>query len=202
MTMPDTFQEGSNWQQSSEPYTIIQVHEADCWPVDDNSGSGTKDQLADGLHPVIAIGGRTAADGRPLNVTGVVVSYRAGLTTATGLAQVNIADGAIVRQYVANVLTYSGGSAATFETAPVVGQPVYVDDSDDLSEGVTLSMSPLNDAGVKNPQAGVLFYCQDEYADAMVGGPNTASTFDTSLSNSLVEQEYCVLLLNVSRDLA
>jgi len=202
MTMPDTFQEGSNWQQSSEPYTIIQVHEADCWPVDDNSGSGTKDQLADGLHPVIAIGGRTAADGRPINVTGVVVSYRAGLTTATGLAQVNIADGAIVRQYVANVLTYSGGSAATFETAPVVGQPVYVDDSDDLSEGVTLSMSPLNDAGVKNPQAGILFYCQDEYADAMVGGPNTASTFDTSLSNSLVEQEYCVLLLNVSRDLA
>jgi hypothetical protein len=202
MTMPDTFYAGTNWQQSSEPHTIIQVQESDCWPVDDRSGTGTKDQLADGLHPVIAIGGRTAADGRPLNVTGVVVSYTgAGAGAATDLVRVNIADGTIVRQYVANVLTYSG-TPATFETTPVPGQPVYVDDSDDLSEGVTLSMSPLSDAGLRNPQAGVLFYCQDEYANAQVGGANATTTFDVVLANSLVEQEYCVLLLNGSRELA
>jgi hypothetical protein len=201
--MPATFYAGTNWQQSSEPHTIIDVQESDCWPVDDRSGSGTKDKLDEGLHPVIALGGRTAADGRPLNITGVVVSYTgAGTGTATDLVRVNIADGTIVRQYVANVLTYSGGDANTFETAPVPLQPVYVDDSDDLGEGVTLSMSPLNDAGVKNPQAGVLFYCQDEYANSQVGGPNSTSTFDTSLADELVEQEYCVLLFNGSRELA
>ena len=202
MTSPDTFQAGTNWQQSSEPLTILQVHEADIWPVADNSGSGTKDEIATGLHPIVAIGGRTAADGRPLNLTGVVVDCLEGLVEAEDLVQVNIADGTIVRQYVANVLTYSGASANTFEQAPVVGQPVYVDDSDDLSEGVTVSLSPLNDADVRNPLAGYLFYCQDEYADNTVGGPNVDSTFDTALANSLVEQEYCVVLVSAARELA
>ena len=123
MTMPDTFYEGTNWQQSSEPHTIVDVQESDCWPVDDRSGSGTKDQLDDNLHPIIAIGGRTAADGRPLNLTGVVVSVNLSvLGTATDRVEVNIADGTIVRQYVANVLTYSEGTAATFEQAPVTDE--------------------------------------------------------------------------------
>jgi hypothetical protein len=98
-------------------------------------------------------------------------------------------------------LTYAGGNPATFEQAPVVGQPVYVDDSDDLSEGVTLSMSPLNDADVRNPLAGYLFYCQDEYADAGVGGPNSSSTFDGTLPNAATEQSYCVILVNAAREL-
>jgi hypothetical protein len=201
--MPTEFQSGTDWQQSSGPITNVDVHEADCWPVDDNAAVLTKDALADGLHPVIAIGGRTAADGRPLNVTGVVMKYEAGLTTATGIAVINIADGMIVRQYVSNILTYSGTVPATFETAPIVGQPVYVDDSQALSAGVTLSMSPLNGhGGLKNPQAGVLWYCQDEMANAEMGGARSAATFDTALSDSEVEQEYCVLLLNISRDLA
>lgn len=200
--MTTEFFSGSNWEQSSGPFVNVQVHESDCWPVADNSGSGTKDALADGLHPVIAIGGRTAADGRPLNLTGVVVSFLVGLTVPVGIAQVNIADGFIVRNYVANVLTYSGGAANTFETAPVVGQPVYVDDSDDLAAGVTLSLSPLNDADVRNPLAGYLWYCQNEYANATVGLANTASTFDGTLADELVQQEYCILLINAARELA
>jgi hypothetical protein len=136
-------------------------------------------------------------------VTGVVVSCNISAAgTATDRVTVNIADGAIVRQYVSNILTYSGGSAYTFETAPVVGQPVYVDDSADLSNGVTLSMSPLNSAGLKNPMAGVLWYCQDEIADGQVGGSRSTATFDTSLPNSETEQIYCVLLINNTRDLA
>lgn len=203
MTMPATFQEGTDWQQSSEPYVLVAVQESDCWPVDDRSGSGTKDQLADGLHPIIAIGGRTAADGRPLNKTGVVVSCNISTAgTATDRIVVNVADGAIVRQYVSNILTYSGGAAATYETAPVVGQPVYVDDSDDLSEGVTCSMSPLNDAGVKNPLAGYLWYCQDEIADGQVGGSRSTATFDTALADEEVEQEFCVLLTSATGELA
>lgn len=206
--MSDVFQLGPDWQDTSGPYVTVPVHEKDIWPVADNSGSGTKDSIFDangdyaGVHPVIAIGGRTAADGRPLNITGIVVSAIPGSTTSLGRVIVNIADGFIVKQWVANVLTYAAGSAATFEQAPVVGQPVYVDDSDDLGEGVTLSMSPLNDADVKNPQAGVLFYCQDEMADSAQGGPNETYSFDTSLANSLVEQEFCVLLFNGSRDLS
>lgn len=193
MTMPDTFQEGANWQQSSEPHCIIDVMETDCWPVDDRSGSGTKDRLTGGLHPVIAIGGRTAALGRPLNMTGVVVSYT-GAGTATDRVEVNVHRGAIVRQYVSNILTYSQGTPATFETAPIVGYPVYVDDSNDLSEGVTLSMSPLNDAGLENPLAGWLWYCQDEIADGVAGGGRTSETFDNTLPNSETEQEFCVML--------
>lgn len=202
MTEPDTFQ-GHPWQQSSEPFLPIDVQESDCWPVDDRSGSGTKDQLDEGLHPVIALGGRTAADGRPFNLTGVVTDmHRTVLGTATDRVEINTADGTIVRQYVANVLTYSSGDADTFEQAPIPFQPVFVDDSDDLSEGVTLSMSPLNDADVRNPLAGYLTYCQDEIADGQAGGARAISTFDTSLANSLVEQSYCVLLINAARELA
>jgi hypothetical protein len=201
--MTTQFYSGPDWEQSSEPHCFVEVQESDCWPVDDRSGSGTKDQLAGGLHPVIAIGGRTAADGRPLNLTGVVTSCNISTAgTATDRIVVNIADGTIVRNYVANVLTYAAGSPATFEQAPVVGQPVYVDDTDDLGEGVTLSMSPLNDADVRNPLAGYLWYCQDEIADGQVGGARSTSTFDSSLSNSLVEQVYCVLLVNAARELA
>lgn len=203
MTMPNTFQEGTNWQQSSLPHVIVDVQESDCWPVDDNSGSGTKDELAPGLHPIVAIGGRTAADGRPLNVVGVVVSYAgAGSGTSTDRVEVNIAHGAIVRQYVSNILTYNGGNPATYEQTPVVGQPVYVDDSNDLSEGVTLSMSPLNDAAVKNPMAGVLWYCQDEIADGAVGGARSSATFDTALPNAETEQEYCVMLAQTAQEVA
>lgn len=202
--MPDIFYSGPGWQQSSEPITIIPAQESDCWPVSDRSGSGTKDTLAGGKHPIVALGGRTAADGRPLNVTGVVVTYTGvdNSGTATDRVEINIADGTMVRQYIANVLTYAAGDAATFETAPVPGQPVYVDDSDDLSEGVTCSLSPLNDAGVKNPQAGVLWYCQDEIADGVAGGGRTTSTFDNSLPDELTEQEFCVLLISGARELA
>lgn len=202
--MPAQFYSGPDWQQSSEPHTFVEVQEGNCWPVDDRCVAGAKDQLADGLHPVIAIGGLTAADGRPLNLTGVVVSCNISAAgTATDRIVVNIADGTIVRQHVANILTYTGGSAATFETAPVVGQPVYVDDStSDMAAGVTLSMSPLNSAGLRNPLAGYLWYCQDEIADGQVGGARAAATFDTALSNSLVEQVYCVLLVNAARELA
>jgi hypothetical protein len=200
--MPATFQDGTDWQQSSEPLVIVDVQESDCWPVDDRSESGAKDQLDEGLHPIIAIG-ELAAPTRPLSVTGVVVSMNMSvLGTATDRVQVNIAHGAIVRQYVNNILTYSGGAPNTYEQTPQVGQPVYVDDSADLAAGVTISMSPLNYADLENPLAGVLWYCQDEIADGQVGGARATSTFDTALANEAVEQEYCILLVAGFRELA
>lgn len=187
--MPDDFLSGTDWQGSSGPYIERQVALADLWPEGLNSESdaaGDKDVLVDGLHPVLAIGGQTALNGRQVGqLTGVAVHYQ-----TTGLVQMNIARGMIVKAYVANILTH----ARTYETAPVIGQPVYVDDSVIISSGVTLSLSPLNDNGVANPLAGWLWYCQDEYLDAGVGGPNVATIWPLTWANELVEAEVCVLL--------
>ena len=193
--MPAEFYSGTDWQQSSEPYVNRKVALAYIWPEAAKSGSGTKDALADGLHPVVAVGLRAGAE-RGLQPTGVVVTF----DSADDIAIINFADGYIVRQYVANILTYAQAAAATFETTPYPGQPVYVDDSDDLAEGVTLSMSPLNEDDLRNPFAGVLFWCQDEYKDSGKGGPNTADQFDVVLANELVQQEYCIMLFNGFRD--
>jgi len=192
--MPATFYAGTDWEQSSEPHVFVDVQEGDCWPVDDRSESGANDQLDAGLHPVVAVGG-IAESGRGSALTGVVVSVNlSALGTATDRVVLNIADGAIVRQYVSNILTYSGEAPNTYEQTPVVGQPVYVDDSADLGAGVTLSMSPLNHAGAANPLAGYLWYCQDEIADGQVGGSRATATFDTALPNEATEQVFCVLL--------
>ena len=190
--MPDDFQSGTDWEQSSGPFCERKVAVADLWPVGSNA-EGTKDSLAAGLHPVVAIGGRTTADGRPENRTGVVVNY-----VNDYLVQMNVADQFIVKQYVSNILTYSGVTPATFETAPVIGQPVYVDDSQALSAGVTLSLSSLNEDGLANPLAGHLFYCQDEYRDGDIGGPNASATWPLTWANEETETEVCVMLTSDS----
>jgi len=196
----DEFVKGPNWQQSSGPYVNRKFQADDLWPhgAGSETGGGNKDALTDGLHPVLAVDGQTVADGRPLNVTGVVVSYLA----ATETVILNVADGYIVRAYVANVTAYAAGDADTFETAPSVGQPVYVDDSDDLSAGVTLSMSPLNDATVWNPMAGILMRCQDEYTDGGVGGAIAAEDdpWPKEWANTLTEYAVCVMLFNGWRE--
>ena len=77
-----------------------------------------------------------------------------------------------------------------------------MDDSDALGAGCTLSLSPLNDAapGIANPLAGWLYYCQDEFADSGIGGPNVTSdwyelTWDAETGS---EYEVCLLLTNDS----
>jgi len=199
--MPDTFQEGTDWQQSSEPHVMRQCALGNLWPQGARSGSGIKDTLAvtdsPAKHPVLAIGGRTVNTpgdrGRPENITGVVVSY----SDSVHLVTLNLGEKYIVKQYVFNVLTYAQGAAATFETAPIIGQPVYVDDSDDLSEGVTLSLSPLNDGDLPNPLAGWLWYCQDEYYDYEVGGPNAAAQWPKDWADDPGDEyEVCVMLTN------
>jgi hypothetical protein len=190
--MPDDFYSGTNWEQSSGPFCMRKVAVADLWPEGSNA-EGTKDDLAAGLHPVLALGGRTTADGRPENRTGVVVNY-----VNDYLVEVNWADQFIVRQYVSNILTYSGVTPLTFETAPVIGQPIYVDDSQALTAGVTLSMSPLNEDGLANPLAGHAFYCQDEYRDGDIGGANAAVTWPLTIANAETETEMCVMLTSES----
>jgi len=198
--MPADFTSRIDWECSSGPIVTRKFHVTDLWPVGAHGfADGTaKDDLADGLHPVVAVS-QTAANGtktgRPRNLTGVVVSYNA----ATAIATVNVADKVCVKNYVSNVASYSEGAPATFKTTFYIGMPVYVDDSTGLGAGTTLSTVNANDDGAPNPLAGYLFYCQDEYADGGVGGPNTTSTWDggtITLADEHVEAEYCILLTN------
>ena len=198
--MPAEFQSGPDWECSSGPIITRDFHVTDLWPVGAHGFSdGTaKDTLEDGHHPVVAIS-QTAANGtktgRPRNLTGVVTSYNSDAE----IVQVNLAEKACTKDYVANVLTYSGGAPYTFVTTFYIGMPVYVDDSTGLGLGTTLSVSNTNDDGDSNPLAGYLFYCQDEYADIDVGGPNATSTWDggtITLTDELHEDEHCILLTN------
>jgi hypothetical protein len=205
--MTTEFYTGTDWEDSSGPICPVVVHESDVWPVDDNSESGAKDSLLDangdwnGVHPVVAIGNRTHAR-RPLQRTGVVVFVQPGLTTASSQVVINCADQMVVRNYVANNTAYSGTTPITFVTTPYPGQPVFVDDSQGLAAGVTLSMSPLNEDGLENPLAGHLHYCQDEMRDDMVGGARAAATFDSTLADELVQQAYCIMLSSAKREMA
>lgn len=201
--MPANFTSRIDWECSSGPIITRDFHVTDLWPVGLHGfADGTaKDYLEDGLHPVVAIS-QTAANGdktgRPRNLTGVVISYNEDAE----IAQVNLADKVCVKNYVANVDTYSGGEPYTMLATLYIGQPVYVDDSTGLGLGTTLSTSNANDDGAPNPLAGYLFYCQDEYKNIDIGGPNAASPWVDGVqtiaddTETLVEEEYCVLLVN------
>ena len=188
--MPTEFYHGTDSEGSSGPIISRQFAVADLWPVGagSESGGGDKDTLADGLHPVVAIGPKAQ---RPVNLTGVVMTY-----TNANLVELNLADKVVVKNYVANVLTYQG-APSTFDQSMAIGEPVYVDDSAALASGVTLSRSPLNDANQPNPLAGYLFYCQDEYLNSGIGGPNSSATWPKILTNELHQDDvYCILLVN------
>lgn len=192
--MPDDFISGPDWEQSSGPILSRAFDaSADLWPhgAESEIDGGDKDVLENGHHPVLAVGPRAQ---RPANLTGVVISY----TSNNDRAVLNLAEKVITRQYVANVTTYSGGNKYGYDASMQIGELVYLDDSDALSAGVTLSRSPLNsrvEGGQPNPLAGYLMYCQTEYDDSGVGGA-TASTSWPKTQATQTENEYCVMLVN------
>lgn len=191
MASVDEFYNDSDWEGSSGPL-VMRAFDAseDLWPhgLSSEIDGGNKDVLADGLHPVLAVGAKA---NRPRNLTGVVVTYQANNDRAV----LNLADKFIVRQYVANVLTYSSGNAYTFDTSLAIGDVVYVDDSGPLSEGVTLSLSPLNESDSANPLAGYVMRCQDQYDDEGVGGVD-GDIFPITLADTFSETLVCVMLVN------
>ncbi|GAF76398.1 unnamed protein product, partial [marine sediment metagenome] len=75
MATADEFYDDSDWQGSSGPH-VMRTFDAseDLWPhgLASEIDGGDKDVLADGLHPVLAIGARA---NRAANLTGVVVTY-------------------------------------------------------------------------------------------------------------------------------
>jgi hypothetical protein len=195
MATVDEFYNDPDWEGSSGPILsrTADVSE-DLWP--NGTGAmgeidgGDKDVLADGLHPVLAIGPKAQ---RPRNLTGVVITYN----SANDRAVMNLADKVIVRQYVSNVLTYSGGNPLLYDQSLAMGEPVYVDDSGPLSEGVTLSRAPLNESGSANPMAGYIWRCQDQYDDSGVGGVD-GDVFPITITatTSATETLLCVMLVN------
>jgi hypothetical protein len=190
--MSTTFVSGTNWQCTSGPITPRAFDaSADLWPhgLTGKVGGGACDVLADGLHPVLAVGPRAS---RPRNLTGVVITYNANNDRAV----INLAEKYGVQQYVANVLTYDQGAEATWDTSLAIGEPVYVDDSDSLAAGVTLSRSPLNDDGDANPLAGYLHYNQDDYDDTGVGGASASTSWPITVAGSTVYTLLCVLVVN------
>lgn len=189
--MSSTFISGPDWECSSGPIVTRDFDASvDLWPHGAGSElpSGDKDVLEDGLHPVLAVGLRAQ---RPANLTGVVISYN----SANDRAQVNLGEKVCVKNYVANVTSWSGTVPAGYDTTVDIGRPVYVDDSNHLSAGVTLSMSPLNYNGDANPLAGYIFYCQDDYDDSGVGGAGATVSYPRTQAND-TESEYCILLTN------
>ena len=193
MATVDEFYNDPDWQGSSGPIIPRTVDASeDLWPVGTGAmgeiDGGDKDVLADGLHPVLAIGPKAQ---RPRNLTGVVITYRSDNDRAV----MNLADKVIVRQFVSNILEYSGGAGSVFDQSLAIGEPVFVDDSGPLSEGVTLSRSPLNESSSANPLAGYIWRCQDQYDDSGVGGVD-GDVFPMTIANTAVETELCVMLVN------
>ena len=193
--MPDEFYGETDWEGSSGPIIprTVDVSE-DLWPNGTGAmgeiDNGDKDVLADGLHPVLAIGPKAQ---RPRNLTGVVMTYN----SANDRAVMNLADKVIVKAYVSNITSYSAGASAGYDQSLAMGEPVYVDDSGPLSSGVTLSRSPLNESTTANPLAGYIWRCQDEYDDSGVGGVD-GDVFPITITNTTsgTETLLCVMLVN------
>jgi hypothetical protein len=187
--MATEFYKDTGWQSSSGPYVNRQVPVGDLWPegLASEAAGGNKDILEDGMHQAFACGAKA---NRPHNPVGVSVS----MNEDAGLVQMNFALGFLFKAWVANVTAYSQGAAAVFDQSLAAFDPVYVDDSDPLAAGVTLSRSPLNSAGDQNPQCGWIFYDQDQYADYAVGGPNATAGLPITVANELVYTRVTVFL--------
>ncbi len=175
--MPDEFYNGTDWEQSSGPLCPRYFEVADLWPVGTGLmgevDGGDKDDLALAsatqaeLHPVLAIGAKAY---RPKNQTGIVVKYE-----SASKVLMNVAHCFIARQYVSNITAYTTGAGSAWNASIDAGTPVYVDDSGPLSSGCTLSLAQTNESGSKNPLAGWVTYCQDDYVDSDFGGLHTTA---------------------------
>lgn len=190
--MSATFLTGTDWQCSSGPILPRPYDaSADVWPhgLTGKAAGGACDVLEDGHHMFFAIGPKAE---RPRNITGVSINYHSG----TDRVVMNLADKFVAKAYVANVLTYSGATPNTFDTSLVIGEPVYVDDSDTIAAGVTLSRSPLNQADSPNPLAGYLYYAQDDFDDSYIGGAGATVSWPITVANSLVYTLVCVVSVN------
>jgi len=96
-------------------------------------------------------------------VCGTVVN--AGTTTTDEYVLINVAEGAVYRHNVRNVLTYTAGPVAEATWGAInVGDPVFYDAEQDTLNGIKLSTAPLTSAGAANPRFGTIILLQDQTA--------------------------------------
>lgn len=108
----------------------------------------------------------------PVQVTGLIAGLMITGTSITINATssesiVNVADGAIYKHGVRNVLTYTSGPLAEATWGPInIGDPVYYDAEQDGLSGNKLSTSPLqSDGATANTLFGHVLMMQDEDKD-------------------------------------
>lgn len=187
------FYEGPGWEGSSGPIQPFMAHLNDddttdlAWPC-----VAPFDTLDNGEHPILALGRKA---NRPRNVTAVVMTYNSDTDTAV----FNVADKFISVQYVANVNSYSGTTPNGWQNTIYPLDPVYVDDSlaiAALDAGCTLSFA--QDGGIgENPLAGYVVWCQDEYDDQAVGGPNTSQGINQPAEEGVIGLvTLCIMQVN------
>jgi hypothetical protein len=104
-------------------------------------------------------------------LTGTIVT----LDDADEIAVINVAKGAIYAHNVRNVLTYSGGSEATFGQI-TIGARVYYDPSSTMPAGCYLSLAASNAAGGSNTPFGWVVMLQDETANDFPKGSSSSGS--------------------------
>ena len=122
--------------------------------------------------------------GDPFQATGLVAGstfcgtvINPGVVTTDEMIISNVADGAIFRHNVRNVLTWVGGPAEATWGPINLGNPVFYDAQEDTANGIKLSTSPLNSAGAANTLFGHVVLMQDEdSSDFPKGAALVAST--------------------------
>jgi len=191
--MPDTFLTGTDWQCSSGPIITRQVITDYLWPE-----GAPKDTVTNGEHPILAIGSTAS---RPLNAVGFVVSYESN----TDLCEMNVAPGFVAKAYVYNITGYQEAGVANAWVATLAfGTPVYIDDDTALTAGATLSLSPVNGAGLENPLAGYVYSDQVQVDQSGIGGrtPTTANTFPLPFEDGESDHHLtvCVMLWPSAQD--
>ena len=108
----------------------------------------------------------------PVQVTGLIAGLMITGTNITldainSESVVNVADGAIYRHGVRNVLTYTAGPVAEATWGPInIGDPVYYDAEQDALTGNKLSTAvQQSDGATANTLFGHVLMMQDEDAD-------------------------------------
>ena len=111
-------------------------------------------------------------------LTGTVVNPG---SVADPYAIINVAEGAIYRHNVRNVLTYDGANNEATWGPINIGDTVYYDPTADANTGgvCKLSTSPLRgDAATANPIFGKIVMLQDEDVDDFPRGTDQAGSSD------------------------
>jgi hypothetical protein len=107
--------------------------------------------------------------------TGALTGTIVALDGEDGIAVINVAKGAIYAHNVRNVLTYSGGSEATFGQI-TIGARVYYDPSSTMPSGCYLSLAPINATGENNTPFGWVVMLQDETANDFPKGSSSSGS--------------------------